>query len=179
MLSALIGDVGKTVDVHAFTHDFILNFANSNKELDTSNCYEQSIVVDDEITRQDGIADCLAPTEMLLIADELFNEDENDMDRTPSRIASGMWFLGASIPEITAAYKECTEMQEELDVLTQLYDNRFKDGLASLYTFAEILSIVEYHQDRIMPYTNDYGSGKNAAEIAKLISDFWPTLVEL
>ena len=40
MLSALIGDVGKTVDVHAFTHDLIMNFASSNKELDTSNCYE-------------------------------------------------------------------------------------------------------------------------------------------
>ena len=99
------------------------------------------MVVEEEIVRQDGIADCLAPTEMLMIADELFNE-EIEMDRTPSRIASGVWFLGATIPEITDSYRNCSEMADELDVLMELYDAHFKDGLASLYTFAEILSVV-------------------------------------
>ena len=141
MLSALIGDVGKNVDAHTFTHDFIMAFANSEKNIDTSSCYEPSEVVEDEIIRQDGIADCLAPTEMLMIADELFNEDI-EMDRTPSRIASGVWFLGATIPEITDSYRNCSEMADELDALTELYDTHFKDGLASLYTFAEILSVV-------------------------------------
>ena len=51
MLSALIADTEKSVDVHAFTHDFIMAFANSDKVIDTSTCYEPSIVVDDEITR--------------------------------------------------------------------------------------------------------------------------------
>ena len=51
MLSALIGDVGKTVDAHAFTHDFIMAFANSDKILDTSSCYEPSPVVEEEIVR--------------------------------------------------------------------------------------------------------------------------------
>ena len=43
---------------------------------------------------------------MLMVVDELFNEDV-DMDRTPSRIASGIWFLGFAIPDIVSAYKEC------------------------------------------------------------------------
>ena len=178
MLSALIGDVNKTVDVHAFTYDLIMTFSNSDKVIDTSACYEPSVVVEDELIRQDGIADCLAPTEMLMIADELFNDD-GEWDRRPSRIASGMWFLGSTIPEITAAYSECTELSDELEALTQLYDKRFKEGLASLYTFAEILSIVESNLGVILPLTEKYGSGKDAGQIVKTIEFYWPTIDEL
>ncbi len=140
MIAALIADTGKEVDVHAFTQDFIMAFANSDKQIDTSTCYQPSVVVEDEVARQDGIADCLAPSEMITVVDEIFSEGEN-IDRTDSRIASGIYFLGVAIPDIVDSYKECEEMKPELDILMGLYDKHFTTALGSLYTFSGILVV--------------------------------------
>ena len=153
--------------MHAFTLDFIQTFAHDDRVIDTSTCYESLVQVEDEITREDGIADCLAPTLAIELVDELFSE--GDDDRTVSRIASGIWFLGAALPDIALAYKECEELNDELQTLMTLYNNHFKDAFASLYSFAAILSVVQAYEEQIMEFTNEYGSGKNAAEIALIV----------
>ena len=172
MLAELIAEQAATVDVHAFTQDFIQAFANDDRTIDTSTCYEALVQVEDEITREDGIADCLAPTLSIQIADELFSEE--DEDRTVSRVASGIWFLGAALPDIALAYRECEDLNNDVQRLMTLYNNHFKDAFASLYSFAAILSVVQAYEGQIMEFTNEYGSGKNAAEIALIVEQHFP-----
>ena len=57
-----------------------------------------------------------------------------------------------------------------------LYNKHFGSALADLYTFAGILAVVEGYDEVIMPYTNEYGSGKNAAEIAKIVTANFPQM---
>ena len=173
MLAALIQETGNTVDVHAFTQDFIQAFTNDSSVLDTTSCYSSLIQVEDEITRQDGIADCLAPQLSAEMIDEIFGEGP-DFDRTASRIASGVWFLGGSIPDIASAYNECDEMNDDVQELMRIYNKHFKDLYSSLYSFAAILSVVEAYETEITPFTLDYGNGKNAAEIAKIVVKYFP-----
>merc|ERR1712083_235515 len=109
MLSALFAEQAATVDVHAFTQDFIQAFTNDTKLIDTTSCYKSSILVDDEITREDGIADCLAPKLSSQIVEEIV-EEPVDFDRNLARIATGVWYIGGTFPEIAAAYKGCDEL---------------------------------------------------------------------
>ena len=45
MLSALIKEIGTptTIDVHAFTQDFLMAFNGDERVIDTSRCYKPSI----------------------------------------------------------------------------------------------------------------------------------------
>ena len=74
------------------------------------------------------------------------------------------------------AYNECDEMNEDVQELMRIYNKHFKDQFASLYSFAAILSVVEAFETEITQFTDEYGSGKNAAEIAKIIVKNYPDI---
>merc|ERR1712013_118214 len=119
--------------------------------------------VDDEITREDGIADCLAPKLSSQIVEAVV-EEPVEFDRTLARIATGVWYLGGTFNEVAAAYKGCDELDDDIEKMMDIYDKHFKDIFASLSSFAAILSVVEAKKDDILPLTTEYGSGKNAAK---------------
>ena len=77
---------------------------------------------------------------MIAVVDEKFSKGEM-IDRTDSRIASGIYFLGVAIPDLVDSYKECEETKPELDTLMGLYNKHFTTALESLYTFSRILFV--------------------------------------
>ena len=174
MLEALFTEhATPAVDVHAFTQDFIQTFVGDARMIDTTSCYKSSIIVEDEITREDGIADCMAPKLSTVLQDAMIESDVK-FDRTISRIATGIYYLGGNFPEIAMEYNDCDEMQDDIKKMMEIYDKHFKNAFASLTTFAAILSVVEGYQQEILPLTSEYGSGKNAALATKIVAEHFP-----
>ena len=78
------------------------------------------------------------------------------------------------MPDIAAAYKECDAMNDNVASLMKIYEKRFADVFASIEAFAAILSVVQSKDGEIMPFTTEYGNGKNAAEIVKIVEKYYP-----